>query len=215
MLTESWVEGKSEEEKDAQPTERTADELKATVKESWASIPPQQCHKLITSMPHRIEAVIKAKGAPPSIEYIYSKLTYFPEGQQLTKHFCFFIGLMKYSNFLENLWVFVKCEPKSSQLKEPKTTSVCVHWIYLIHKIHNLSWITEINELFHDILIYWDAPVCVELFNRKMSSGYIWAFFLKWIIESEIDKMDSWNWLEIINSNTICITRQGWMMKQI
>ncbi len=25
-----------------------ADELKATVKETWASIPPQQCHKLIT-----------------------------------------------------------------------------------------------------------------------------------------------------------------------
>ncbi len=41
-----------------------ADDLKATVKETWASIPPQQCHKLITSMPCRIEAVIKAKGAP-------------------------------------------------------------------------------------------------------------------------------------------------------
>ncbi len=41
-----------------------ADDLKATVKETWASIPPQQCHKLITSTPRRIEAVIKAKGAP-------------------------------------------------------------------------------------------------------------------------------------------------------
>ncbi len=41
-----------------------ADDMKATVKETWASIPPQQCHKLITSMPRRIEAVIKAKGAP-------------------------------------------------------------------------------------------------------------------------------------------------------
>ncbi|KAI2654768.1 Transposable element Tc1 transposase [Labeo rohita] len=50
---------------------KNADELKATVKETWASIPPQQCHRLITSMPHRIEAVIKAKGAP--IEYMYSK----------------------------------------------------------------------------------------------------------------------------------------------
>ncbi len=39
---------------------KNADELKATVKETWASIPPQQCHKLITSMPRRIEAVIKA-----------------------------------------------------------------------------------------------------------------------------------------------------------
>ncbi len=34
-----------------------------------------------------------------------------------------------------------------------------MHLIYLIHKFHNLSLITEINELFHDILIYWDAPV--------------------------------------------------------
>ncbi len=41
-----------------------ADDLKATVKATWASIPPQQCHKLITSMPRQIEAVIKAKGAP-------------------------------------------------------------------------------------------------------------------------------------------------------
>ncbi len=41
-----------------------ADDLKATVKKTWASIPPQQCHKLITSMPRRIEAVIKAKGSP-------------------------------------------------------------------------------------------------------------------------------------------------------
>ncbi len=40
---------------------KNADELKATVKETWASIPPQLCHKLITSMPRRIEAVIKAK----------------------------------------------------------------------------------------------------------------------------------------------------------
>ncbi len=30
---------------------KNADELKATVKETWASIPPQQCHKWITSMP--------------------------------------------------------------------------------------------------------------------------------------------------------------------
>ncbi len=36
---------------------KNADELKATVKETWASTPPQQCHKLITSM-------IKAKVAP-------------------------------------------------------------------------------------------------------------------------------------------------------
>ncbi len=43
---------------------KNADELKATVKETWASIPPKQCHKLITAIPCRIEAEIKAKGAP-------------------------------------------------------------------------------------------------------------------------------------------------------
>ncbi len=29
---------------------KNADELKATVQVTWASIPPQQCHKLISSM---------------------------------------------------------------------------------------------------------------------------------------------------------------------
>ncbi|KAK3554054.1 hypothetical protein QTP70_019167 [Hemibagrus guttatus] len=41
---------------------KNADELKATVKETWASIPPQQCRKLITSMP------LKQKEPLPSIE---------------------------------------------------------------------------------------------------------------------------------------------------
>ncbi len=62
---------------------------------------------------------LKQKEPLPSIEYIYSKLAYFPEGQQFI---IFFIGLMKYSNLLRvNWWGFIKCEPKPSQLKEPKT----------------------------------------------------------------------------------------------
>ncbi len=55
--------GYCQEENEKQET-KNADELKDTVKETWASIPLQQCHKLITSMPRRIEAVFKAKGAP-------------------------------------------------------------------------------------------------------------------------------------------------------
>ena len=39
-------------------------ELKAAIETTWASIKPQQCHRLITSMPRRIQAVIDAKGAP-------------------------------------------------------------------------------------------------------------------------------------------------------
>ncbi len=40
---------------------KNEDELNNTVKETWAFIPPQQCHKLIISITRRIEAVIKAK----------------------------------------------------------------------------------------------------------------------------------------------------------
>ncbi len=101
---------------------KNADELKATVKETWASIPPQQCHKLITSMPRRMEAVIKAKGSPYQVlsRCTVNEHTFQKANNSLKS--IFFIGLMKYSNLLRfNWWVFVKCEPKSSQLKEPKT----------------------------------------------------------------------------------------------
>ncbi|KAJ7345881.1 hypothetical protein JRQ81_001831 [Phrynocephalus forsythii] len=40
-----------------------AAELKAAIEASWSSITPQQCHRLIASMSHHIEAVIHAKGA--------------------------------------------------------------------------------------------------------------------------------------------------------
>ena len=40
------------------------EELTASIKEIWASITPIECHRLISSMPRHIEAVIKAKGFP-------------------------------------------------------------------------------------------------------------------------------------------------------
>ncbi len=64
---------------------KNADELKATVKETWASIQPQQCHKLITFMPRRIEAAIKAKVLST---YTVNEHT-FQKVQQFT-HFLFF-----------------------------------------------------------------------------------------------------------------------------
>ncbi len=45
-----------------------------------------------------------------------------------------------------------------------------------IHKFHNLSWITEINELFHDFLIYWDAPV-----HKSLYSYNIFTVQFKWL----------------------------------
>ncbi len=47
-----------------------ADDLKAAIKVTWASITPEQCHRLIASMPRCIDAVIHAKGGPTSIECI-------------------------------------------------------------------------------------------------------------------------------------------------
>ncbi len=41
-----------------------ADDLKAAIKATWASFTPEQCHRLIASMPRRIDAVIHAKGGP-------------------------------------------------------------------------------------------------------------------------------------------------------
>ncbi len=38
-----------------------AEELKATIRATWALITPEQCHRLIDSMPRRIAAVIQAK----------------------------------------------------------------------------------------------------------------------------------------------------------
>ncbi len=37
------------------------DDLKAAIKATWASVTPQQCHRLIPSMQRHIEAVIRAK----------------------------------------------------------------------------------------------------------------------------------------------------------
>ena len=47
--------------KDMRPN--NAKELKAAIEASCSSITPQQCHRLIASMPRRIKAVIHAKGA--------------------------------------------------------------------------------------------------------------------------------------------------------
>ncbi len=48
-----------------------AEELKATIRAIWALITPEQCHRLIDSMPRRPAAVIQAKGAPTKYWVLY------------------------------------------------------------------------------------------------------------------------------------------------
>ncbi len=40
--------------------------------------------------------------------------------------------------------------------------SVCVEWMYTLYKFHFLNGISEINQLFDDILIIWPAPVYIN-----------------------------------------------------
>ncbi len=44
-----------------------ADDLKAAIKATWASIKPEQCHGLIASTPRRIDAVITCKRRPNQV----------------------------------------------------------------------------------------------------------------------------------------------------
>ncbi len=37
---------------------------------------------------------------------------------------------------------------------------------------HNLSWITEIDEFFHDIQIYWDAPVYIDIDHYRVTKEF-------------------------------------------
>ncbi len=41
-----------------------AEDLKAAIKATRASITPKQCHRMIAPMPPRIDVVIHAKGGP-------------------------------------------------------------------------------------------------------------------------------------------------------
>ncbi len=76
-----------------------------------------------------------------------------------------------------------------------------MHWIYLIHEFHNLSWITEINELFHDILIYWDAPVFFK--------GTVYIYFTR-----VYSKTDNWNCFCVLKWPRVQNKRSALYLKQ-
>ncbi len=94
--------GYYQEENEKQETKKNADEVKATVKETWASYHLSSATNWSPQCHAKLRQELKQKKPLPSIEYIYSKWTYFPEGQQFT--FFVFIDLMKYSNLLRS-WI--------------------------------------------------------------------------------------------------------------
>ncbi len=62
ILLENLLDIVKRKMRDTRPN--NADYLKAAIKATWASITPEQWHRLIASMPRRTDAVIHAKGGP-------------------------------------------------------------------------------------------------------------------------------------------------------
>ncbi len=58
----TWPEARRESRWDTRPN--NADDLKAAIKATWASLHLSSAHRVIVSMPRRIDAVIHAKGGP-------------------------------------------------------------------------------------------------------------------------------------------------------
>ncbi len=87
--------------------------------------------------------------------------------RRTTIHYkCFFIGLMKYSTLLRvNWWFFVKCEPKSSQLKEPKT------WNYFSLCALNL-FNTRVSQF---ELNYWNKSTFPRHSNLLRCTCSVWS----------------------------------------
>ncbi len=69
-----------------------ADDLKAAIKATWASITPEHVPQTDCLMPRRIDAVIHAKGGPT--KYSVHKLTYFSEAWHFCLKYKLFIDLM-------------------------------------------------------------------------------------------------------------------------
>ncbi len=61
-----------------------------------------------------------------------------------------------------------------------------MEWIYTLYKFHFLNGISEINQLFDDILIIWPAPVCMCVYSDMEKN--LGTKFLKF--EAYIDLLD-------------------------
>ncbi len=78
--------------RDTRPN-KADDDLKAAIKTTWASITPEQCHRLIASMPHRNDAVIHAKGGPTKY-WVHRNEHTFQKPDISVWNILFFIDLM-------------------------------------------------------------------------------------------------------------------------
>ncbi len=62
--------------------------------------------------------------------------------------------------------------------------SVCVEWMYTLYKFHFLNGISEINQLFDDILIIWPAPVYIYIHTLYIYTLMACRFLYKIVVWS-------------------------------
>ncbi len=87
------------------------DDLKAAIKATWASITPQQCHRLIAFMPCRIHAVIYGKGGP--IKYsVHRNEHTFQKPDISVYNILLLLISCNIQIFWDNeFWLFIICKP--------------------------------------------------------------------------------------------------------
>ncbi len=73
--------------------------------------------------------------------------------------------------------------------------------MYTLYKFHFLNGISEINQLFDDILIIWPAPVCVYIYI------YIYIYISQIININLVSKQKKWQ----ANGDSIArVFIEGW-----
>ncbi len=88
-----------------------ADDLKAAIKSTWASITPEQCHRLIVSMPQCIDAVIHAKGGPTKY-WVHRNEHTFQKPDISVWNILFLLILYHILiSWDTEFWIFIICKP--------------------------------------------------------------------------------------------------------
>ncbi len=147
------------------------DDLKAAIKATWASITPEQCHRLIASMPRRIDAVIHAKGGPTKYWVHRNKHT-FQKTDISVYNFLFFINLIQLLHIILNFGFSLSVSHNHKKLgtrlgkgnKGLKYFPMCNESIY---GFHFLKWETKNIDLFHDILIQGSPTLLQESYHSE------------------------------------------------
>ncbi len=187
-----------------------AEELKATIRAAWALITPEQCHRLIDSMPRRIAAVIQAKGAPTKYWVLYMFILFMSilfSWPRFLKIPFFVLVLSIILIFWDTeFWVFIVVTYNHQNYKKLNTwnISVSVEWMYTYTSLHFLNGICEINQLFEDILIIWPAPVLFSIccfLTRKYKNEMHYLVTNKHLLSKEI------LFAIICSSNSVLIKR--------